>query len=41
MENQNTELKANCNGAKVHPNAYDDPSAVLDDDVIISQGATI
>ena len=40
MEN-NTELKSNFGGTKVHPNAYVDPSAVLDDDVIISQGAII
>jgi len=41
MENNNTELTSNVRGAKVHPNAYVDPSAVLHDDVIISQGAIV
>ena len=41
MEKKNTELKSNLIGAKVHPNAYVDPSAVLHDEVIISQGAIV
>ena len=41
MENNNTEFKSNVRGAKVHPNAYVDPSAELHDGVIISQGAII
>ena len=41
MQNKNTEFKSNFSGAKVHPNAYVDPSAVLHDEVIISQGAII
>ena len=41
MEKKITELKSNLSGAKVHPNAYVDPSAVLHDDVIISQGAIV
>ena len=41
MEKKISELKSNLSGAKVHPNAYVDPSAVLHDDVIISQGAII
>ena len=41
MEKNFFEFKSNISGAKVHPNAYVDPSAVLHDDVIISQGATV
>jgi len=41
MENKNTKLKSNFSGAKVHPNAFVDPSANLHDGVIVSQGATI
>ena len=41
MENKNTELNSKFSGAKVHPNAYVDPSAILHDDVIISQGAIV
>jgi len=41
MENKNTEIEANLSGAKVHPNAFVDPSAELHDGVIISQGAII
>ena len=41
MENKNTELKSIFKGAKVHPNAYVDPSAELDDGVVISQGAIV
>ena len=41
MEKKNTELKLNLVGAKVHPNAYVDPSAEIHDGVIISQGAII
>ena len=41
MEKNFSEFKSNSSGAKVHPNAYVDPSAFLHDDVIISQGAII
>ena len=41
MEKNFSRFKSNLSGAKVHPNAYVDPSAVLHDDVIISQGATV
>ena len=41
MENKNTELKSIFKGAKVHPNAYVDPSAELHDGVTISQGAIV
>ncbi len=41
MENKNTELNSDFNGAKVHPNAFVDPSAELNNGVIISQGAII
>jgi len=41
MEKNFSEFKSNSSGAKVHPNAYVDPSAVLHDDVIISQGAIV
>ena len=41
MEKNFSEFKSNLSGAKVHPNAYVDPSAVLHDDVIISQGAIV
>ena len=38
---ENNEFKSSFSGAKVHPNAYVDPNAVLHDDVIISQGAIV
>ena len=41
MENKNTELRSNLSGAKVHPNAFVDPSADLHDGVTISQGAIV
>ena len=41
MEKNFSEFKSNSSGAKVHQNAYVDPSAVLHDDVIISQGAIV
>ena len=41
MENKNSELKAGFSGVKVHPDAFVDPNAELDVDVIISQGAII
>ena len=41
MENKKTELKNTFEGVKIHPNAFVDPSAELNDGVIISQGATI
>jgi len=41
MDNKNTELNINFSGAKVHPNAFVDPSAELHDGVIISQGAIV
>ncbi len=41
MDYNDTELKSNLSCAKVHPNAYVDPSAVLHDEVIISQGAIV
>ena len=41
MEKNFSEFKSNSSGAKVQPNAYLDPSAVLHDDVIISQGAIV
>jgi len=41
MDNKNTELNTNFSGAKVHPNAFVDPSAELHDGVIISQGAIV
>ena len=41
MDNKNTELNSNFSGAKVHPNAFVDPSAELHDGVIISQGAIV
>ena len=41
MEKNFSEFKSKLSGAKVHPNAYVDPSAVLHDDVIISQGAIV
>ena len=41
MEKNFSELQSNSSGAKVHPNAYVDPSAVLHNDVIISQGAIV
>ena len=41
MDNKNTELNSSFSGAKVHPNAFVDPSAELHDGVIISQGAIV
>ena len=41
MDHKNTELNSSFSGVKVHPNAFVDPSAELDDDVIVSQGAII
>ncbi len=41
MENNNIELKSSFSGVRVHPNAFVDPSAELDDGVIISQGAIV
>jgi len=41
MDYKNTELNASFSGVKVHPNAYVDPSAELQDGVIISQGAIV
>ncbi|MDC3019532.1 acyl-ACP--UDP-N-acetylglucosamine O-acyltransferase [Prochlorococcus sp. AH-736-E15] len=41
MENKNTELKSSLSGATVHPNAFVDSSAELNDGVFISQGAII
>ena len=41
MENKNIEFKSSSSGVKVHPNAFVDPSAEIDDGVIISHGAII
>ena len=41
MDNKNNELKSTFKGVKVHSNAFVDPSAELDNGVIISQGAII
>nr|WP_075488036.1 acyl-ACP--UDP-N-acetylglucosamine O-acyltransferase [Prochlorococcus marinus] len=41
MENKNTEFKSSLSGVTVHPNAFVDPSAELNDGVLISQGAII
>ena len=41
MENKNTQSNISFSGAKVHPSAYVDASAVLHDGVIISQGAIV
>ena len=41
MNNENTELKSNFEGVKVHPNSFVDSSAQLNDGVIISQGAIV
>ena len=41
MDNKNIELNSSFNHAKVHPNAFVDPSAELHDGVIISQGAIV
>ena len=41
MENKNKESKASFSGVKVHPNAFVDPSAELDEGVVILQGAII
>jgi len=41
MDNKNTELNSNFSGIKIHPNSFVDPSAELDDGVIISQGAIV
>ena len=41
MDHKNTELNSSFSGVKVHPNAFVDPSAEIDDGVIISQGAIV
>ena len=41
MDNKNAELNSSFSGVKVHPNAFVDPSAELDDGVVISQGAFV
>ncbi|ABO18144.1 acyl-ACP--UDP-N-acetylglucosamine O-acyltransferase [Prochlorococcus marinus] len=41
MDLKNTESYSDFSGAKVHPNAFVDPSAELHDGVIISQGAVV
>ncbi len=41
MENKNTKFEPSFIGAKVHSNAFVDPSAELHDGVIVSQGAII
>jgi len=41
MDHKNTELNSSFSGAKVHPNAFVDPSAELHDGVIVSQGAIV
>ena len=41
MENKKNELKSSISGVKVHPNAFVDPSAELDDGVVIAQGAMV
>jgi len=41
MEHKNAELNSSFSGVKVHPNAFVDPSAEIDDGVIISQGAIV
>ena len=41
MDNKNTGIKSTSIGVKVHPNSFVDPSAELDDGVIISQGAVV
>ena len=41
MDNKNIEFNSSFSGAKVHPNAFVDPSAELHDGVIVSQGATV
>ena len=41
MENKNIELNSSLGSAKVHPNAFVDPSAELHDGVVIAQGAMV
>ena len=41
MDNKKTEFKSSFSGVKVHPNACVDPSAELQDGVIVSKGAII
>ena len=41
MDLKNNEFNASFSGVKVHPNAFVDPSAELDEGVIISQGAIV
>jgi len=41
MNNKNNKFRAAFEGVKVHPNAYVDSNAELDDGVIISQGAIV
>ncbi len=41
MDNLNNKLNSNSIGAKVHPNAFVDPSAELHDGVVVSQGAIV
>ena len=41
MENKNTEINSNNSGVIIHPNAFVDSRAKLNDGVIISQGAIV
>jgi len=41
MDHKNNEFNSRFSGAKVHSNAFVDPSAELHDGVIVSQGAII
>jgi len=41
MDHKNSEFNSGFSGVKVHPNAFVDPSAEIDDGVIISQGAIV
>ena len=41
MKNKNTEFKPSFSDVRVHPNAFVDPRAELQDGVIISQGAIV
>ena len=41
MDHKNNEFNSRFSGVKVHPNAFVDPSAELNDGVIISQGAIV
>ena len=41
MEKKNTKFKSSLSGVKVHPNAFVDPKAELQDDVVVSQGAVV